>query len=88
MNGIRTVKICVFITFCVDHDISDSILYMMELASRIVDVDFKEDEVDGGVDCICVSSEEDMLVAMCYIASSITFNKAIDFETFNVSLER
>ncbi len=37
---------------------------------------------------MCVGEDEDMLVAMCYIAECLTFNKQIDVETFNVKMER
>jgi hypothetical protein len=32
--------------------------------------------------------EEDMIVAVCHIAECITFNRTVDFEIFNVELER
>jgi hypothetical protein len=28
---------------CLDHDISDTVLHMMDLASRIMDIEFNED---------------------------------------------
>ena len=37
---------------------------------------------------MCVGEDEDMLVAQCYIAECLTFNKLIDMETFNVKAER
>ena len=61
---------------------------MMELASQIIDIQFSEDQIDGGVEGVCVGEDEDMLVAMCHIAECLTFNKQIDVETFNVKLER
>ena len=72
----------------IDHDISDMVLHMMDLASQIIEIDFSEDQIDGGVEGICVSRDEDMLVAMCHIAECLTFNKEIDMETFNVVQER
>ncbi|CDW88208.1 UNKNOWN [Stylonychia lemnae] len=71
-----------------NHDISDTVLHLMDLSSRIQDVEFNEDQIDGGVEGVCVDREEDMLVAICYIAEQITFNKPVDLETFNVNLER
>jgi hypothetical protein len=61
---------------------------MMDLASKIQKMDFSEDQIDGGVEGVCVDKEEDMLVAMCHIAECMTFNRPIDFEMFNVELQR
>ena len=72
----------------IDHDISDSILSMMELASKIINIEFNEDLIDGGVEGICVSREEDMIVSMCHIAECLTFNSGIDTEVFTPSKER
>jgi hypothetical protein len=40
------------------------------------------------VEGVCVEKEEDMMVAMCHIAECITFNKQVDFELFNVEVQR
>jgi hypothetical protein len=61
---------------------------MMDLASKIVDRDFSEDQVDGGVEGICVETDEDMIVAMCYISECISYGRTVELETFNVELER
>ncbi len=68
-------KIPICVLKIIDHDISDSILHMMELASQLSNVYFNEEQVEGGVETINVDNEEDMLVAMCYIAECLTFNK-------------
>lgn len=44
--------------------------------------------VDGGVEGICVEKEEDMVVAVCYIAECITFNRPIEMDIFNATEER
>ena len=44
------------------------VLHMMDLASHIIEIEFTEDQIDGGVEGVCVSREEDMLISMCYIA--------------------
>jgi hypothetical protein len=72
----------------IDHDISDSVLHIMDLASHIIDINFAEDQIDGGVEGVCVGRDEDMLVAMCHVAECLTFNRPIDFEVFNVAQER
>lgn len=71
-----------------DHDISDTVLHLMDLSSRLQEVEFQEDCIDGGVEGVCVERDEDMIVAMCYIAECVTFNKSVDLETFNVNIER
>jgi len=60
----------------------------MDLASHIIDINFSEDQIDGGVEGVCVGRDEDMLVAMCHVAECLTFNRRIDFEVFNVAQER
>lgn len=64
------------------------VLHMLDLASGIIDIEFNEDQIDGGVEGVCVGNEEDMMVAMCYVAECLTFNKPIDMEMFNVTQER
>ena len=83
-----TVRISSLLYNFIDHDISDTVLHMMELASQIHDLAFSEEQIDGGVEGVCVSGDEDMLVAQCYIAECLTFNKVIDMETFNPNRER
>lgn len=57
---------------------------MMDLASHIVEGEFNEDQIDGGVEGVCVGRDEDMLVAVCHIAESITLNRPVDMEIFNL----
>lgn len=59
----------------IDHDISDTILHMLDMASSMHNQDFAEDDVDGGVEGVFVNNEEDMLVAVCYIAECVTLGK-------------
>lgn len=37
-----------FSNFLIDHDISDMVLHVMDLASKIKDVNFSDDQIDGG----------------------------------------
>lgn len=66
-----------------DHDISDIVLQVFDLASQMRGLTFSEDQIDGGVEGICVSTEQDMLVAMCHIAECLTFGRPIEMEFFN-----
>ena len=72
----------------IDHDISDTVLYMMELASDMQQIEFNEDQIDGGFESICVEEEEDMIVTVCYIAECITFGRPVQLDTVNIELER
>lgn len=68
--------------------ISEEILNVLDLASKLSNGSFNENEVDGGVETICVQCEEDYLIAMAYIAECFTFKRNIDLETFNLERER
>ncbi len=61
---------------------------MMDFASKLAQVEFSEDKVDGGVELVDVTNEEDMIIAVCHIAECLAFNKAINLEEFRVSNER
>ncbi len=61
---------------------------MMDMASKIQKKEFQEDDIDGGVEIVPVDKEEDMLVAMCYIAECVTFNRPIDLDSLDVELQR
>lgn len=71
-----------------DHDISDTVLHMMDLASQISGIQFSEDQIDGGVEGVCVTRDEDMMVAICHIAECLTFNRPVDLEILNIEKER
>ena len=61
----------------------------MELAASISDeTEFDEEQIDGGVEMVCVENNEDLFVAMAYIAECYTFNRNVDLELFNVERER
>ena len=73
---------------CVAEAISDEVVNIFENASKFTNADFHEDDVDGGIQSVCVSCEEDYMISMAYIADCFTFNRNIDLETFNVNRER
>ena len=68
--------------------ISDEVVNIFENAARCNGDDFQEDDVDGGIQSVCVACEEDYMIAMAYIADCCTFSRNIDLETFNVNRER
>ena len=49
---------------------------------------FDESMVDGGINSVCVTCDEDYLIAMVYIADCLTFKRNVDLECFNVGRER
>jgi hypothetical protein len=51
-------------------------------------MDFDVDNIDGGIESVCVQCEEDYLIAMAYIGECFTFKRAIDLQTFNLDRER
>jgi hypothetical protein len=44
--------------------------------------------VDGGLNSVCVTCDEDFMIAIVYIADCLTFKRNIDLECFNVARER
>jgi hypothetical protein len=61
---------------------------MMDLASHIIESEFNEDQIDGGVEGVCVTRDEDMIVAVCHIAECFTLGRPVDMEIFNLKQER
>lgn len=68
--------------------ISNECVTIFEHAAVFKDEEFNDEEVDGGIQEVCVDCEEDYLVSMAYIADCYTYNRVIDLETFNVGRER
>lgn len=64
------------------------VLHIMDLASKIKDKNFSDDQIDGGTEEVSVYNEEDMIVAVCYIAECITFNKPIKLDVLNIEEQR
>ena len=52
----------------VDLNISEEILSLLEVAFKLKEEVFSQEDVDGGCQTVCVENEEDYLVAMAYIA--------------------
>ena len=68
--------------------ISEEVLSILDIAARLNGRTFNDADIDGGVESVCVSCEEDYLVAMAYIAECNTFRRNIDLEAFNLKRER
>ena len=75
-----------------DHDngdISNCVLYMMDVASRLQEIELNEELIDADTEQIeQITNDDDMLVTMCYIAECFTFGKEPDLEQMDVDLQR
>jgi hypothetical protein len=59
--------------------ISDEIIDLLGRAAELSgDREFSADLIDGGIESIDVSCEEDYLVAMTYIAECYAFSNPVD----------
>ena len=64
-----------------NHDISNSVLHIMDNASNLHNIELNEELIDADMENIQgVQNDEDMLVAMCYIAECFTFGREPDLE--------
>ena len=71
--------------------ISEEILNLLENASKFSSkkgINFDVNAIDGGVESVGVTCEEDYLIAMCYIAECFTFKRSVDLESFKIERER
>ena len=72
--------------------VSEEIIKLLETAALKSDCSrarlFDIDNIDGGVESVCVTCEEDYLIAMTYIGECYTFNRAIDLSLLNVEKQR
>ena len=72
-----------------NHDISNSVVHVMDVASRLHNIDLNEDLIDADMLNIPgVETDEDMVVVMCYIAECFTFGKEPDFENIDIEFYR
>ena len=57
-----------------DYDISNCVVHVMDVASKLCNMELNDDMITAETlalrDC---QSDEDMLIAMCYIAECFTF---------------
>ena len=68
-----------------NHDISNSVVHVMDVASRLHNIDLNEDLIDADMLNIPgVETDEEMVVVMCYIAECFTFGKEPDFENIDI----
>ena len=68
-----------------NHDISNSVLHIMEIASKQQDVELDEDMIDAEIENIDgIKRDEDLVVVTCYIAECFTFGKEPDLENIDL----
>lgn len=68
-----------------NHDISNSVVHVMDVASRLHNIELNEDLIDADIANIQgITNDEDMIPTICYIAECFTFGKEPDLDNFNV----
>ena len=68
--------------------ISEEVMKIFENCAKYMGENFDIENVDGGTCEVCVSCEEDYMIAMAYIAECHTYNRAVNLELFNIDRER
>jgi hypothetical protein len=68
--------------------ISTEVINIFGAVASATDQEFNEQMVDGGLNSVCVTCDEDFMIAIIYIADCLTFKRNIDLECFNVARER
>lgn len=72
-----------------NHDISNTVLHVMDLASNLQKMDLNEDLIDADIINIPgAETDEQMLALICYIAESFTFGKEPDLDNFDPDVGR
>lgn len=68
--------------------ISEEIVSMFTNAAKFVGTEFNQDMVDGGTSEVCVTCEEDYMVAMAYVADCHTYKREVNLENTDWNRER
>ena len=72
-----------------NHDISNCIVHVMDVASRLQNIELNEDLIDADIANVQgVTTDEYMIVTICYIAKCFTFGKKPDLENLNIEFQR
>ena len=61
---------------------------MLDLAAKVQNFQFDEERIDGGMEQIMCDNDQDMIVAMCYIAECLTFGREIELDSLDIENER
>ena len=68
--------------------ISEEVMKIFTNCARFIDEEFTADMVDGGTHEVCVSCEEDYMVAMAYVADCHTYKREVNLDTTDWNRER
>ena len=72
-----------------DHDISNCVLHVMDVASRLQNIELNEELIDADIENIQgVVEDEDMVVTMCHIAECFTFGREPDLDNADLEFQR
>lgn len=72
-----------------NHDISNCVLHVMDVASRLQNIELNEELIDADIENIQgVEHDEDMVVTMCYIAECFTFGREPDLDNIDLEFQR
>ena len=68
--------------------ISEEVMKIFTNCARFFEEEFTADMVDGGTHEVCVSCDEDYMVAMAYVADCHTYKREVNLENTNWDVER
>lgn len=72
-----------------NHDISNCVLHVMDVASRLQNIELNEELIDADIENIQgVTDDEDMVVTICYIAECFTFGREPNLENIDLEFQR
>ena len=75
-----------------DHDngdISNTVLHVMDVASKLYNIELNEECIEADVVPVNqIDNDEDMLIAMCYIAECYTFGLQPELELIDLEFQR
>lgn len=64
-----------------NHDVSNSVLHVMDVASKLQNIELNEELIDADIENIPgVDTDEQMVVVLCYISECFTFGREPDLE--------
>ena len=68
--------------------ISEEVMRIFTNCAKFSGEEFDIEGVDGGTCEVCVTSDEDYMVAMAYVADCHTYKREVNLEKFDVQRER
>ena len=72
-----------------NHDISNCVVHVMDVASRLHNIELNEDLIEADIANIQgITNDEDMVVTMYYIAECFTFGKESDLDNIDIQFQR